>query len=57
MIETNPAVDAWVARAKAWRDEIGRLRAILLASGMTEEFKWRGGRGISDTRIGGHSAS
>ena len=40
MSETNPAVDAWVARAKAWHDEITRLRAILLASGMTEEFKW-----------------
>ena len=40
MSETNPAVDAWVARAKAWHDEIARLRAILLASGMTEEFKW-----------------
>ena len=40
MSETNPAVDAWIARAKAWRDEIGRLRAILLASGMAEEFKW-----------------
>ena len=40
MSETNPAVDAWVAKAKAWRDEIGRLRAILLASGMAEDFKW-----------------
>ena len=40
MSETNPAVDAWAARAKAWHDEIGRLRAILLASGMDEEFKW-----------------
>ena len=40
MSDTHPAVDAWVARAKAWRDEIGRLRAILLASGMAEEFKW-----------------
>jgi len=40
MSETNPAVDAWIAKAKAWHDEIGRLRAILLASGMTEEFKW-----------------
>lgn len=40
MSDTNPAVDAWIARAKAWPDEIARLRAILLASGMTEEFKW-----------------
>jgi uncharacterized protein YdeI (YjbR/CyaY-like superfamily) len=40
MSETNPAVDAWVAKAKTWRDEIGRLRALLLASGLAEEFKW-----------------
>jgi len=40
MNETNPAVDAWVARAKAWRAEIGKLREILLASGMDEAFKW-----------------
>ncbi len=40
MSEKNPAVDAWIAKAKAWHDEIGRLRAILLASGMAEEFKW-----------------
>jgi uncharacterized protein YdeI (YjbR/CyaY-like superfamily) len=40
MSEKNPAVDAWVAKAKTWHDEIARLRAILLDSGMTEEFKW-----------------
>jgi uncharacterized protein YdeI (YjbR/CyaY-like superfamily) len=40
MSETNPAVDAWVARAKAWHDEIARLRTILLASGLAEDFKW-----------------
>ena len=40
MSETNPAVDAWVAKARHWREEIARLRTILLASGMTEEFKW-----------------
>ena len=40
MSDTHPAVDAWVARARAWHDEIGKLRAILLASGMAEEFKW-----------------
>ena len=40
MSETNPAVDAWVARARAWRDEIAALRAMLLASGMAEDFKW-----------------
>jgi uncharacterized protein YdeI (YjbR/CyaY-like superfamily) len=40
MSEKNPAVDAWLAKAKAWRDEIPTLRAILLDSGMTEDFKW-----------------
>ncbi|MBC7663894.1 MAG: YdeI/OmpD-associated family protein [Caulobacter sp.] len=40
MSENNPAVDAWVAKAKAWHDEIATLRAILLDSGMTEDFKW-----------------
>ena len=40
MSENNPAVDAWVAKAKAWHDEVATLRAILLDSGMTEDFKW-----------------
>lgn len=40
MSENNPAVDAWVAKARSWHDEIAALRAILLDSGMTEDFKW-----------------
>src|SRR4051812_2808485 len=40
MSEKNPAVDAWIAKAKAWHDEIAALRAILLASGLHEDFKW-----------------
>lgn len=37
---TNPKVDAFVANAKKWRDELTRLRAILLDSELTEDFKW-----------------
>ena len=37
---TNPKVDAFVANAKKWREELTRLRAILLDSELTEEFKW-----------------
>ena len=40
MSEKNPAVDAWIAKAKAWHDEIAALRAILLESGLHEDFKW-----------------
>jgi uncharacterized protein YdeI (YjbR/CyaY-like superfamily) len=38
--KTNPKVDAFIANAKKWRDELTRLRAILLDSELTEEFKW-----------------
>ena len=40
MSPTNPAVDAWVAKAKAWHAEIVKLRALLLDSGLAEDFKW-----------------
>lgn len=36
----NPKVDAVVGRAKAWRAEIQKLRAILLECGLEEELKW-----------------
>lgn len=36
----NPKVDAFMARAEAWRPEFERLRAIILASGLDEELKW-----------------
>lgn len=39
--KTNPNVDAFISRAKQWRRELEKLRAILLDSGLTEEFKWR----------------
>jgi len=36
----NPAVDAYVAKATHWRDEIARLRTTLLGSELVEDFKW-----------------
>lgn len=36
----NPKVDAFLAKAKAWRLEMEALRAMLLAAGLDEEFKW-----------------
>jgi uncharacterized protein YdeI (YjbR/CyaY-like superfamily) len=36
----DPKVDAVVSRAKAWRGEIQKLRAILLESGLDEQLKW-----------------
>jgi len=41
MSEANPRVEAFYARAKAWREELAALRAILRDSPLTEEFKWR----------------
>ena len=36
----NPKVDAFIKRAKEWREEFEKLRTILLDSGLTEELKW-----------------
>ena len=38
--KTNPKVDAFIANAKKWQEELKKLRAILLDSELTEEFKW-----------------
>ncbi|HEY0710816.1 MAG TPA: DUF1801 domain-containing protein [Polyangia bacterium] len=40
MSKPNPKVDAFVARAKAWRGEMEKLRSILLACGLDEDVKW-----------------
>jgi len=40
MNKTNPKVDAYFSKTKTWRDEMERLRAILLGCGLTEELKW-----------------
>ena len=40
MNNPNPKVDAFLSKAKKWREELETLRAILLDSPLTEEFKW-----------------
>ncbi len=37
---TNPKVDGFIDQADKWREEFSKLRAILLGSGLTEDFKW-----------------
>lgn len=36
----NPKVDAFLSRAKTWRNEFEKLRAIVLDCDLTEELKW-----------------
>lgn len=36
----NPKVDAWLAQATKWREEMTTLRVLLLEAGLTEELKW-----------------
>jgi uncharacterized protein YdeI (YjbR/CyaY-like superfamily) len=36
----NPKVDAYVSKAKTWKEEIVQLRSIVLECPVTEEFKW-----------------
>ena len=36
----NPKVDAFLSRAKVWREEFEKLKAIVLGCGLTEELKW-----------------
>ena len=36
----NPQIDAYIARAEKWPNEIIDVRTILLDAGLTEEFKW-----------------
>lgn len=36
----NPKVDAFLREATAWRDEMAKLRAIVLGCPLTEEVKW-----------------
>ncbi len=40
MSAPNPSVDPWFAKAKAWHEEIARLREILLDCDLGEELKW-----------------
>jgi uncharacterized protein YdeI (YjbR/CyaY-like superfamily) len=38
--KANPKVDAFIANAEKWREELRKLRSILLDSELTEELKW-----------------
>jgi len=38
--KTNPKVDAFIANANKWQEELKKFRAILLDSELTEELKW-----------------
>lgn len=40
MNKLNPAVDAYINRSKKWRDEMAKLRRIVIDSELTEELKW-----------------
>ena len=40
MSSPNPDVDSWFAKARAWQDELARLRAILLSCDLVEQLKW-----------------
>ncbi len=37
---TNPKVDGYLKKAKKWREEMEKLRAIILGCGLSEELKW-----------------
>jgi uncharacterized protein YdeI (YjbR/CyaY-like superfamily) len=37
----NPQVDGYLRKSTQWRDELTKLRAIILGSELTEEVKWR----------------
>jgi uncharacterized protein YdeI (YjbR/CyaY-like superfamily) len=36
----NPKVDAYFGQGRKWQEELEKLRAILLDSELTEDFKW-----------------
>ena len=40
MQQTNPNVDAFLAKTNRWTPELSALRSILLTCDLTEEFKW-----------------
>jgi uncharacterized protein YdeI (YjbR/CyaY-like superfamily) len=37
---TNPRIEAFFSEAEKWRDELRKLRQIILGCGLTEELKW-----------------
>jgi uncharacterized protein YdeI (YjbR/CyaY-like superfamily) len=40
MNKMNPKVDAFLIKAKKWKEEFEKLRMIVLDCGLTEELKW-----------------
>ena len=40
MSAPNPTVDAWFAKARAWQEELPKLREILLSCDLVEQLKW-----------------
>ncbi len=40
MTDTNSKVDAFLTKAKKWREEFEALRAIILQCDLTEDLKW-----------------
>jgi uncharacterized protein YdeI (YjbR/CyaY-like superfamily) len=36
----NPEIDAYLRKTKKWREELGKLRRIILDSELIEELKW-----------------
>ena len=40
MNKMNPKVDGFLKRSKTWRNEVEKLREIILECGLTEELKW-----------------
>jgi len=36
----NPKVNAYIKKAKKWREEFEKLRMIILDCGLVEELKW-----------------
>lgn len=41
MTKTTPQVDGFIRKNHAWQAELSALRALLLATPLTEEVKWR----------------
>lgn len=39
-VQTDPEVDAYIARSEQWPEEVAALRSVLLGCGLTEAIKW-----------------
>lgn len=37
----NPEVDKFLSETDYWREELTKLRSIILETGLTEDFKWK----------------